>query len=244
MLVNKPYAHLKPGQWEEQFACTLKSAEDVRREVGLKVFVALGPYPVELKWLAEAKGRDGAVKEMARGLAIAAEHVRAGRATAIGEVGRFHFEVEPWLQEESNALLDLIFATVHDLGCGVILHTESTTPEVCADLAGRARRANLALDRVVKHFSPALVLPQENHGLVPSMIASRRNVREALSKSPEARFMLETDYIDDLSRRDSVLPPDGVPRRTIAMLRGGEMTEAQARAAHQDMPCRTYGVDI
>jgi TatD-related deoxyribonuclease len=244
MLVNKPYAHIEPGRWEKQFDCTLKSAEDVRRELSLQVFVALGPYPIELKWLAEAKGRDEAVKEMRRGLGIASTLVREGRAHAIGEVGRFHFDVEPWLQEESNAIIDLVFETVRDLGCGVILHTESTTPEVCADLASRARRANLTLDRVVKHFCPALVLERENHGLVPSMIASRRNVREALAKSADARFMLETDHIDDLSRKDSVLPPDGVPRRTFAMLRGREMSEAQARRTHEELPRAVYRIDV
>ena len=42
-------------------------------------------------------------------------------------------------------------------------------------------------------------------------------------------------------RPDVVMPCDTVPKRTRGLLASGEMTEAQARGAHEAVPRRLYG---
>ncbi|EQD50214.1 molybdenum cofactor biosynthesis protein A, partial [mine drainage metagenome] len=44
--------------------------------------------------------------------------------------------------------------------------------------------------------------------------ASRSNVRLAVQETTW-NFMLESDYVDDPSKLDKVIPPDSVPKRSI-----------------------------
>ena len=50
-----------------------------------------------------------------------------------------------------------------------------------------------------------LVLEEENHGLFPSVLASKPAVKEALSKGD--RFVMETDFLDEPSRPGAVMRP-------------------------------------
>jgi len=129
-----------------------------------------------------------------------------------------------------------------DIGCPVVLHTESATPEVWKDLADMADKAGLARNKVIKHYSPPAVLPEENQGLFPSVLSSRKNIREALSKG--TRFFMETDYIDEPSRPNVVLPPDTVPKRTMGLILNGEMTEEQAWIIHKENFETVYGIEL
>jgi TatD-related deoxyribonuclease len=192
--------------------------------------------------MTEKVGLPSALEKMRRGFDLAFQHVLAGRAVCIGEVGRPHFKVSKEVWETSNSLLFDAFSRAKDVGCAMVLHTEHATPEVFQELAEMANKAGMATDRLVKHYSSPLILPEENHGLMPSIIASRPNIKSALAKGD--RFMMETDYIDDPDRKDAVLPPDSVPLRTKAFLKGGIMSEVQAYRIHVDNPRRAYGVDI
>ncbi len=97
-------------------------------------------------------------------------------------------------------------------------------------------------EKVVKHHSTPLTRPEDNHGLVPSILAKEALVVEALKGPP--RFLLETDYIDDPRRPGAVLGPATVPRKTRAWLEKGLLTEDVAAAIHQDLPERTYGIRV
>jgi len=103
-----------------------------------------------------------------------------------------------------------------------------------------ADKAGLARDRVIKHYCGPLVTAQETSGLVPSIICGRSNLRAALAKG-SSRFMLETDYIDEPTRPNTVLPCDTVPKRTMGLLQNGELTTAQAWEIHDTLPRRLYG---
>ncbi len=52
----------------------------------------------------------------------------------------------------------------HETDCPVILHTEAGTPAVMADLAGHADRVGLARGKVIKHYSPPLIMRQRTMG--------------------------------------------------------------------------------
>ncbi len=228
--------------FKKTFERTLRIVEMVRKETELMAFATVGPYPVELLPLAEKVGLEEGKKIMKRGMDLAAEYVKGGKAVAIGEIGRPHFPVSAEIWDASNDILLYAMSVARDIGCPVVLHTESATPEVWKDLANMADKAGLARDKVIKHYSPPAVLPEENQGLFPSVLSSRKNIREALSKG--TRFFMETDYIDEPSRPNIVMPPDTVPKRTMGLILNGEMTEEQAWTIHKENFETVYGIEL
>jgi TatD-related deoxyribonuclease len=107
------------------------------------------------------------------------------------------------------------------------------------ELAEMADKAGLDRGKVVKHYSPPIVLPEENFGLMPSVLASKDHVKEALQKG--SRFLMETDFLDDPRRPGAVLAITTVPKRTLAFIEQGLMTEEQAHKIHVENPAKTYG---
>ena len=125
-----------------------------------------------------------------------------------------------------------------EVGCPVVLHTESASAEVFNELATMADGAGLRREKVVKHFSTPLV-DERNSGLFPSIVSSRRNISEAISQGN--RFLMETDYLDDPRRPGAVLGPATVPKRTKAFLADGTFTEEDVAKIHEENPKQVYG---
>ena len=125
-------------------------------------------------------------------------------------------------------------------GVPVILHTESTTISQCKQLAEMGRKVGLSPEKIVKHFSPPFILQQENSGLMPSVLASEKNIIAAIKKG--TRFLMETDYIDDPRRPGAVLGPKTVPKRTIDLINNGHLTEEKANIIHKINPEKTYNI--
>jgi TatD-related deoxyribonuclease len=245
MLTHAPYDDLPirdGSDYARAFDRTLEMAEAVRRQTSLRVFVALGPYPVDLLSLAKDRPIAEAAEALTRGVDIAAEHIAEGRATAFGEVGRPHFPSPPEIMRTSNAILEYTMSRARALGCAVIIHSEDPTPATFSEFAGIARRAGLSPDRVVKHHSTPFTRPEDTQGIIPSILAKEDLALAALRGGP--RFLLETDYIDDPRRPGAVLGPATVPRKTKAWLAQGLLTEDQASIIHREMPERTYGIQI
>lgn len=216
---------------------------EIRKATGCTVYTVLGPYPLEPMRIAETDGWAAAEAFGRACFDIAARLCEEGKAVCIGEIGRAHFEVPPELQAHNNELLAYGMGKAKDAGVPVMLHTEHAEPETMAEFASMADTAGLARDKVVKHYCGPLVLDGEVHGLVPSIIAGRSNIHAALQKAGggEARWMLETDYIDEPTRPNVVMPCDTVPKRTLGLLQNGEMTEKQAWQMHENVPKRVYG---
>jgi len=221
------------------FELTLSLAEGVRRGTRLKVFVTVGPYPVELIRLVEHMPLPDAVEIMKSGMETAADLVEERRTIAIGEIGRPHFPVDSEILEASNEILSYGMKLAAEVGCPVVLHTESATPEVFRELALMADASGLERGKVVKHFSTPFVDTDRNSGLLPSIVSSRRNIAEAISQGN--RFLMETDYLDDLKRPGAVLGPATVPKRTKAFLGNGTFTEEDVLKIHKDNPELVYG---
>jgi len=104
------------------------------------------------------------------------------------------------------------------------------------------KKVGLPPHKIVKHYSPPLVLESENYGLMPSVLASKKNVTAAVEKG--MRFMMETDYIDDPRRPGAVLSPKTVPRRTRELIDKGILTEKQISEIHRKNPEKTYGISL
>ena len=218
--------------------------ERIRKETGCTVFTVLGPYPLEPMKVAEAQGWAAAV-EFARGcFDVAGQLCQEGQAVCLGEVGRAHFDVPAEVQERNNELLLYGMGVARDAGVPVMLHTEHAEPETMAEFAAMADKAGLRRDRVIKHYCGPLVTPDETSGLVPSIIAGRSNIRPAIEKARASgqagRFMLETDYIDEPTRPNVVMPCDTVPKRVKGLLQNGDLTEAEAWRMGHELPVALY----
>ncbi len=245
MLCHLPYPEVtisSPTDFAESYRITVRMAERGNEETDVKVFACVGPYPVLLLSLSERFGLARAVEVMKGGMEEAQKVVLEGHAVAIGEIGRPHFPVPPDIWEASNDIMGYGMELARDASCPVVLHTESSDPTVMLDLAQRADMAGLSREKVVKHYSPPLVLEEENHGLFPSVLASKPAINEALSKGD--RFVMETDFLDEPSRPGAVMNINTVPKRTKALLSSGALSEERAIRIHKDNPERIYKIKV
>ena len=243
MLTHSPYDDIpirRAEDYEAAYARTLGLARQVREATRVKVFVALGPYPVDLILLSKSLDLAAAADVLKRGVDLAGRHVANGDAVAIGEVGRPHFPVDADVWRASNEVLAHAMTVARDRECPVILHTEDPTPQTFQEFATMADRYHLARQKVVKHHSSPLTRPEENGGIVPSILAKSELVKAAVGGGP---FFLETDYIDDPKRPGAVLGPATVPRKTKIWIAEGLLPERTAQQIHADLPRRTYGIE-
>ncbi len=212
-LTNVPnYSYpLDSDYYQRIYEDTLRLADMVRRATGVKVLLTLGPYPVDMVELVNrGVNVEDAKNFLIDGLELAARYIEEKKANAIGEIGRPHFPVSEDIWQASNEVIVEGMRLARSLGVPVILHTESATEQTWKELAALAERAGLSKDLVIKHYSPPVV-DVRNSGIFPSVLASRKNVREALAQG--TRFLLETDFMDEPTRKNAVLPIESVPKR-------------------------------
>lgn len=241
-LVTLPYPEVpirSEADWRESFSITHRFAERSREETSVEVNVAVGPYPIILLGLAESYGLERAAEIMEAGFDEAGRDVQEGRAVAIGEVGRPHFPVDPEVWDASNRVLEYGMGVARDVGCPVIIHCENEEGRTDASLAEIAGRAGLDPGRVMKHSSPPWVTPEETHGVMPSMPASKTNIKEAVRKGSR-RFMLETDFCDDPLKPTSIMACTTVPTKVRWAVNSGTLTEDDVCRICRDIPESMY----
>ena len=245
LLTHSPYDDIPirhPEDYEKAYRKTLSMGDAVRTATRLQVFVALGPYPVEFLTLRGALGRNAAIDVIRSGIDRAAGLIADEKAIAFGEIGRPHFPVSEDVLADCNDQIGYAMERAKELGCAVVLHTEDPTPATFAEFARMASKAGLAPNRVVKHHSTPFTRTEDNHGIVPSLLAKEDLISEALQGRP--RFLLETDYIDDPRRPGAVLGPATVPKKTRAWLASGLLSDDACHAIHKDLPEQTYGIEL
>ncbi len=228
----------------EEFVRTCEAhvafSQQIRDETGLTVYTAIGPYPLEPMKVAEAVGWDKALEYGRRCFDACIDFFERQEAHCMGEIGRAHFDVPADVQAKNNELLRYGLQVAAEAGVPAMLHTEHTEPDTMAEFAAMADDAGLPRDRVIKHYCGPLVADGEHHGLIPSVIAGRSNIRKAIAKDPSGRWMLETDYIDSAERPNVVMPCDTVPKRVKGLMENGEIDDALAHAIGRAWPERLY----
>jgi len=229
----------KSEDYRQVFDKVLKIARRAGEAEKVKVFTVLGVHPAEINRLSERFGLARAAEIMKGGLEIACEYVKEEKAIGL-KSGRPHYPVEQKLWDASNEIMRHSFELAKDAGCAVQLHTESATGETIEEIAGVAKEAGLAPERVVKHFAPPMVKVCESAGIFPSVLASEEAVKKALGEG--ARFMMETDYIDDPQRPGAVLGPKTVPKRTKQFI--PEYGEEVFWKIHKENPEKVYSLEI
>ncbi len=228
-----------PDDYRKVFDRVLEIARRAEKAEKVKVFVVLGVHPAELNKFYGRFGLARAVEIMKVGLEVAREYVDNGKAVGL-KSGRPHYEVEQKLWDASNEIMRYSFGLAKDSGCAVQLHTESATERTLEEIGVIAKDAGLRPDKVVKHFSPPMVKASEKAGVFPSVLAGEDAIQKALGEG--TRFMMETDYIDDLKRPGSVLGPKTVPKRTKQLI--PEWGEDVFWKVHKENPEKVYDVEI
>lgn len=235
MLVSKPYLREMRSREDArtEYEILLALAKRAREETGVKVSAALGVHPVRISEFSDIKkGRD----VMKEAIDLAVEYIIDGKACAIGEIGRPHYEVSDEVLEASNDVIGYVFERANEIGCAVIVHSESSE-RTYEELSVMAEKAGMDKRKVVKHFSPIV---SETFGLTPSIIARYENARRACDSMKD--FMLESDYIDDLRRPGAVIGPKTLPKTANRLLEEGY--EDVLYRAMKDLPERVFGIEI
>jgi len=243
VLSHMPYSETPvrtPEDFSKAYAITLDMA-DRARSAGAITYVTVGPYPVQLLELIERMPLEEAVSDMKKGLDLAAGLVRERLAVGLGEIGRPHFPVSEEIMAASNEILSYGMQLAKECGCPVVIHAESATPESMEDLGRMADKVGLPREKVVKHYCGPLITHEESRGIYPSVLASRPNVKEALGKGD--RFLLETDFMDDLDRPGAVLAITTVPKRMRQLVEKGADTSVLWRI-NKDNPEKVYDIEI
>ena len=241
-LVTLPYRQVRIAKGEDfsrSYDIAFSLAEKARISTELEINIAVGPYPVLILPLSEHYGLEKAEEIMNEGMDEAAKLVAEGKACAIGEIGRPHFDVPKDIWEVSNRILLRGMEHAKELDCPVIIHSESGTMETNRSLASIARTAGLDPGLVVKHSSPPFVTDGETFGVMPSIPASKKNISEALEKGT-TRFMLETDYIDDPERPGTVMSITTVPNKIKTLLASGKLSLDDVDRICREIPNSLY----
>ncbi len=229
----------QPKDYIQVFEKVLKIARCAEKYANIRVFTVLGVHPAEISRLHSAMSIERCVEVMKGGLEIACRYVEKGLAVGL-KSGRPHYHVEAKLWQASNEIMQYSFELAKDVGCAVQLHTESLTPQTINEIADMARNSGIASYKVIKHFSPPMIRVFESKGIFPSVLAGGDAIKVALSEG--TRFMMETDYIDDLNKPGSVLGPKTVPRKTKQLI--PEWGEDVFWKIHKENPEKVYDVEI
>jgi len=244
IIPNKPtWTVGRSCNFEEAMELVIKYVSLINANTDVKAFAVVGSHPAELSMRLKNGMKLQTAKKMMKGAIESAQKlVMEGKAIGIGEIGRPHYEVSKEELEVHNKLTLYAMELAADADCALQLHTESASEKQFLEFAEMADKAGIERKRVIKHFSGPFVSEDENHGLIPSLIATKSVVVEGLKKGHN--FLMETDYLDMKSRPGAVLGPKTVPRRTKELLRDGILNEEDAYRIHVEMTEKVYGIDL
>ena len=235
VLVHKPYGLWNQiNSFKKQVSTTLKLA-DKAREVGAKVAVVAAPHPIELLKLIESSDISKGTETYLEAVDYCTSLVDENKIVGLGELGRPHFEVDETTWKLSNDVLTESLSRAKEVDAAAVLHTESGTPEVMADLSRIANNANFPKSRLVKHYGGPKALENPS-GIVVSLISSSTNIES----SSDSEFMLETDYLDAPKRPGAVMGPTTVPRKTQKAIEGHVLSKEQVHKIHTELPDSVY----
>jgi TatD-related deoxyribonuclease len=243
IIPNKPsWTFGEPFNFEKAMEMVLKYVKEINDNSEIQAYAVVGLHPAELSRLVDSgKNLETAGDMIKAGLDYAQQLVMEGKAIAIGEIGRPHYDVSEEEWDLQNEIMFYAMQLASEAGCAVQLHTETSKEEQFKEFSQMAKNTGLKEYKVVKHFSGPYTDPKENFGLTPSLISTRDVVREGIKKSNY--FLMETDYLDDLSRPGAVLGPKTVPRRTLEFINKGLISKEDAFIIHSDNIKKVYGIE-
>ncbi len=246
ILVNKLVkdAGLEPNSvenFERLYNFTIKTAKKIMENIKIKVFVVIGVHPAELYQMYLKQGEKG-IEVAKNAILLAAKKIENQEAVAIGEVGFPHFEVPKKFFGICVDFLKFSLEVAKDINSAVQLHTQSLNKKGYKYIAELAKSVGFDTQKLVKHFANPYINLCEKLGIMPSIIASEKNIKKALLEG--RRFLMESDYIDDPKRPGAVTGPRSVPRITIKLYKHGLLSEDDIEKIHREYVSKIYGVDL
>ena len=255
MLVHKPnFSSDLPTDldgYRVAYSGTLSMAEEVRTAYGIEVGVILGPHPVVWENQIVPLGLKRATELHLEAVSLALDHIEAGDAVCLGEVGRPHYRVSDEIWDSANEMLREIMAMAAGVGTSIQLHVEDNGETTCRELATLCDEAGLARNRAIRHYAPANVGANFTHGLAATVSVGKGSVEAitATATSANAPWGMETDFLDDPRRPGAVLGPKTVPKRTQQLctaLQAADWDDDKVsellNSIHNDWPSQLYSV--
>ena len=255
MLVHKPnFSSDLPTDldgYRAAYSGTLSMAEEVRAAYGIEVGVVLGPHPVVWEHQIVPLGLKRATELHLEAVSLALDHIEAGDAVCLGEVGRPHYQVSDEIWSSANEMLREVMAMAAGVGTSIQLHVEDNGETTCRELATLCDEAGLARNRAIRHYAPANVGANFTHGLAATVSVGRGSVEAitATAASANAPWGMETDFLDDPRRPGAVLGPKTVPKRTQQLctaLQAADWDDDKVselmNSIHNEWPSQLYSV--
>ena len=255
MLVHKPnFSSDLPTDldgYRAAYSDTLSMAEEVRAAYGIEVGVVLGPHPVVWEHQIVPLGIKRATELHLEAVSLALDHIEAGDAVCLGEVGRPHYRVSDEIWVSANEMLREIMAMAAGAGTSIQLHVEDNGETTCRELATLCDEAGLARNRAIRHYAPANVGANFTHGLAATVSVGKGSVEAitATAASANAPWGMKTDFLDDPRRPGAVLGPKTVPKRTQQLctaLQAADWDDDKVsellNSIHNDWPSQLYSV--
>ena len=252
-LVHKPSFPSRLPQSIEQvdqaYRKTLDLAAMVRERVEIDVRVILGPHPVVWEKQIHTLGMERSSQLHLDSVELALNYCAEGKAVAVGEVGRPHYQVTEEIWSAANTQLETVMRMASQAGFPIQLHVEDNGVETNAELAEICDRSGLSRKNAVHHYASADVSQSFTHGLSSSVSMGKGSIFDLMNTFDKcaSTWTMETDYLDDPNRPGAVLGPKTVPKRTqqlvedLLKLRGRDEVEDVLMHVHSIWPGQLYG---
>jgi TatD-related deoxyribonuclease len=201
---------LTPGDLDSvrrMYDITVESTRIINEE-GVKSVAIVGLHPAEgYELLRRGWSREDVRKFMEKGIDLAAEYVREGKAVGIGEIGRPHWEAPNDVVNFFNELIEYAFRVAKDVNAVLHLHLERNGVRTALSITDMMRRVgNRPYSVVMHHAEPVTIDTAYNSNVMPSIPMGRRGeFEDAVKHGPS--FVVESDFIDDPKRPGAVIPP-------------------------------------
>ncbi len=205
----------------------------------VRTYPVIGVHPAEITILGDKLGYERASSIMKRGIEIAVEYIKEGRAIGL-KTGRPHYPVDEHIWKLSNEVMRYAFELAGDHAIPVQIHTESYTFDGMKEVSEIAKEAGLPPEKVIKHYSPPEPGEFARTGIFPSIIAGKDVIKAVEQNS---RFVMETDYMDDSRRPGAVLGPKTVPKRVRELLSRGVDEEIIWKICRDNIE-KLYEIDL
>ena len=238
---------LTPGDLDSvrrMYDITVESARIINEE-GVKSVAVVGLHPAEgYELLRRGWSREEVLNFMRKGIDLAAEYVKNGKAVGIGEIGRPHWDVPKDVVDLFNELLEYAFGVAKDVNAVVHLHLERNGINTASSIINMVKRVgNRPYSIVMHHAEPIVIDIANDNGLMPSIPMGRKGeFEEAIKHGP--RFVVESDFIDDPRRPGAVIPPWTLVKKLRTYLTNGFIGEDFLHTLCVENISRVYGVDV
>ena len=236
-------------QVDQAYRKTLDLAAMVRERIEIDVRVILGPHPVVWEKQIHTLGMERSSQLHLDSVELALNYCAEGKAVALGEVGRPHYQVTEEIWSAANTQLETVMRMASQAGFPIQLHVEDNGAETNAELAEICDRSGLSRKNAVHHYASADVSQSFTHGLSSSVSMGKGSIFDLMNTFDKcaSTWTMETDYLDDPNRPGAVLGPKTVPKRTqqlvddLLKLRGRDEVEDVLMHVHSIWPSQLYG---